>query len=334
MDTFNTTNTLIIHPNKEISLKQNVSTSTEKVFIEANTIKVNYKELNEEHIIPVFSATNEPLISHQELIDCVYQNVKNWFHNEVVLEPSIRVSHPIKGRIPEAKHKKASELEYWEQTLFYERMMFCVEIPSVAEMIEGNLLSLTVGAVKAYNEDNLYGKRPSGDQHFHLFIGFQNKVCCNMCISTDGIKLSLKVRDLAELDNQVASLLSQYNLLAHLEMMKKLSAIELSQSEFAHFIGKSRLYRFLPERQKQLITPLFFGDQQMGAVAKDYFSDDNFCGNESTGNINLWRLYNLLTGVNKSTYIDHFIERAVNAQEMVLEIAMHKTGEKRSWYLI
>lgn len=308
--------------------------STGKVFIEANTVEVSYREIKEEHIIPVFSATNEPLISHQELIDCVVHNIKNWFQDEIILEPSIRVSHPIKGRIPEAKHKKASELEPWEQTLFYERMMFCIEIPSVAEMVGGNLLSLTIGAIKAYNEDNLYGKRPSGEQHFHLFIGFKNKVCCNMCINTDGIKLNMKVKDLAQLENQVISLLTQYNLVAHLEAMRKLTAIELNQSEFAQFIGKSRLYRFLPEEQKQDITPLFFGDQQMGAVAKDYFSDENFCSIEGSGKINLWRIYNLLTGVNKSTYIDQFVERSINAQEIVLEISKHKTGERSSWYLL
>jgi hypothetical protein len=37
--------------------------------------------------------------------------------------------------------------------------------------------------------------------------------------------------------------------------------------------------------------------------------------------------------VNKSTYIDQFLERAINAQELVIEIAQHKSGEKSSWYL-
>jgi hypothetical protein len=155
-----------------------------------------------------------------------------------------------------------------------------------------------------------------------------------MCVSTDGAKLDLKVKDLAQLEQNVYALLSQYNVNAHVEAMRKYTAIEINQSEFAQFIGKSRLYRYLTEEQKQNITPLYFGDQQMGAVAKDYFSDENFCSIEESGKINLWRLYNLLTGVNKSTYVDQFLDRAINAQEIVLEIAKHKSGEKNSWYLV
>jgi hypothetical protein len=334
MDTYNINQTFVP---SVIGGANNIATtakSTEKVFIEANTSAVSYLEIKDQHIIPVFSATNEPLISHQELIECLSTVAKNWFQGEVVLEPSIRVSHPIKGRIPEAKYKKASELEPWEQTLYYERMMFCIEVPSIAEMVGGNLLSLTVGAVKSYSEDNLYGKRPSGEQQFHLFVGFRNKVCCNMCVSTDGVKLDLKVKDLAQLEQSIFAMLSQYNVAAHIEAMRKLTSIEITQSEFAHFIGKSRLYKYMPDDLKLGLTPLCFGDQQMGAVAKDFFSDDNFSTTLETGTINLWKLYNLLTGVNKSTYIDQFLERAINAQELVLEIAQHKSGEKSSWYLI
>jgi hypothetical protein len=333
MDTININTMLVPSDIQGASTNNAIPKSTGKVFIEANTSEVSYRELTEEHIIPVFSATNEPLISHNELVDCVYNATKNWFQDEVVLQPSIRVSHPIKGRIPNAKYKKAAELEPWEQTLFYERMMFCIEVPSVAEMVGGNLLTLTVGAVKSYSEDNLYGKRPSGEQQFHLFIGFRNKVCCNMCVSTDGVKLDLRVKDLTQLEQQVYALLSQYNTIAHIEAMRKLIGIEINQSEFAQFIGKSRLYRYIPDEQKQYLTPLYFGDQQMGAVAKDYYSDENFSSIESGSSINLWRLYNLLTGVNKSTYIDQFLDRAINAQELVLEIAKHKSGEKVSWYL-
>jgi hypothetical protein len=333
MDTININTMLVPSAIEGASTNTVLPKSTGKVFIEANTSEVSYRELTEEHIIPVFSTTNEPLISHQELVDCVYNATKNWFQDEVVLQPSIRVSHPIKGRIPDAKYKKASELEPWEQTLFYERMMFCIEVPSVAEMVGGNLLTLTVGAVKSYSEDNLYGKRPSGEQQFHLFIGFRNKVCCNMCVSTDGVKLDLRVKDLTQLEQQVYALLSQYNTIAHIEAMRKLLDIQIDQSEFAQFIGKSRLYRYLPDEQKQYIIPLYFGDQQMGAVAKDYFSDENFCSVENGSSINLWKLYNLLTGVNKSTYIDQFLDRAINAQEIVLEIAKHKSGEKASWYM-
>ena len=62
----------------------------------------------------------------------------------------------------------------------------------------------------------------------------------------------------------------------------------------------------------------------MGAVAKDYFNDENLCSIEGVGKINLWRLHNLFTGVNKSTYIVLFLNRGINAQEIFLEIAKHE----------
>jgi hypothetical protein len=57
--------------------------------------------------------------------------------------------------VPEAKDKAAKDLLEHEKTLYYERMAFIIEIPSIADDIDGNRLSLTIGGVKAYNLDNL-----------------------------------------------------------------------------------------------------------------------------------------------------------------------------------
>ena len=334
MDIFNIDNYDIL-PIIEISspdVKADLSTS--KVFIEANTIKMTMGELRDEHIIPVFASSNEPLLSHHELIDCVHKITKDWFHDEVVLEPTVRVSHPIKGRIPEAKYKRANELMPWEQTLYYERMMFCIEIPTIMHDVAGNKLSLTIGGVKSFSTDNLYSKRPGGEQRFQLFIGFKNHVCCNLCINTDGIKADLSIRSLSDLGKAVEQLFHSYNHKAHIEMLQKLSAITLTENEFAQVIGKARLYKHLPDYRKAELVPLLFGDQQMGAVVKDFYTDENFNAETHSSTIDLWRLYNLFTGVNKSTYVDQFLPRAINAQEIVLEIAQHKLGKKESWYML
>lgn len=63
--------------------------------------------------------------------------------------PQIRVSHIIKGRIPEATHKPANQLLDSDKTTYYEHMKFCIEIPTIYETIEGNKLTLTVGGVHA-----------------------------------------------------------------------------------------------------------------------------------------------------------------------------------------
>ena len=63
-----------------------------------------------------------------------------------------------------------------EKTIYYERMMFCFEIPTIFETIDGSRLNLTIGGVRAYNHENLYSKKSM--EKFKVFIGFKNLVCC------------------------------------------------------------------------------------------------------------------------------------------------------------
>ena len=116
--------------------------SASRAFIEANTIAVSPSELRRDHIIPVFVKDNEPLISQADFLAAASEAVSDLYRGEVVLKPQVRVSHPIKGRVPEAKEKPAAQLEDWEKTLYYERMMFVIEIPSIMDEIGGNALTL------------------------------------------------------------------------------------------------------------------------------------------------------------------------------------------------
>ena len=64
-------------------------------------------------------------------------------------------------------------------------------------------------------------------------------------------------------------------------------------------------------------------DTQVNNVARAYINDENF---GSLGNdLSMWKLYNLLTGANKSSYIDSFLDRAYNATELATGIcsALH-----------
>jgi hypothetical protein len=145
--------------------------SSGRAFIEANTVSGTLDDLNNKHIIPVFVKENEPAISHGEFIDATVQAVSRVFAGEAILRPNIRLSHPIKGRIPDARNKPASALLESEKTLYYERCAFLIEIPSISSEIEGNRLNLTIGGVKAYNMDSLMTK--NSDQHFKIFIGLR-----------------------------------------------------------------------------------------------------------------------------------------------------------------
>src|ERR1035437_5485768 len=153
-------------------------------FIESNTIPGSFEEIKHNHLIPVF-ANNEPLISHADFIEVTSSLVIDMFNGEHILKPDIRVSHAVMGRIPDAKDKPVHQLLDWEKTLYYQRMAFIIEIPSIQSNVDGNTLYLTIGGVRSFADENL-GSRNMCDQHFKIFIGFKNTVCCNMCIWTDG----------------------------------------------------------------------------------------------------------------------------------------------------
>ena len=286
------------------------------------------EHLKDDCIVPVFSKDNEITISHPNFIESIWEAANKVFSNESIDMPEIRVSHIIKGRTPEAIHKSVKELLEEDKTIYYERMMFCFEIPSIHEDINGNRLNLTIGGVRAYNHENLYSKK--GMEKFKIFIGFKNMVCCNMCVSTDGFKSELKVMDVHGLLNAAMQLFQGYNAAKHLYYMGAFKDSYMTVHQFAQFLGKSRLYQYLLPTQKKKLPQMLMTDTQASIVAKSFYNDDNF----SLPDISMWNVYNLLTGANKSSYIDNFLDRAYNATQLAdgLNKALHGECEY-SWFI-
>lgn len=316
---------------------QNVEEVTAEVvsssaFIEANTEAMHLREIRDRHVIPVFLKDNEPTISHTEFIDVVSQAAQNAFGLRSLPTADIRVSHAVKGRTYEARHKKAQDLLHHEKTIYYERMAFMITIPGVQDMVSGNLLELTVGGVKAYHLDNLNSMK-GNYEHFKVFIGFKNRVCTNLCVSTDGVKLDLRVRTLDELFEKVSELIANFDAVRYLRNLSTFSAYELEEKQFAQIIGRGRMYQFLPKALRNEIPELMINDTQISRIAECYYSDPNFSRSES-GSIDLWRFYNLFTGANKQSYIDKYLERGVNGYQFTEQIR-HALENPYSdfWYL-
>ena len=301
-------------------------------FIEANTKEVTIEHLKEDCIVPVFSKDNEITISHPNFIEAVWEAANRVFPSESIELPEIRVSHIIKGRTPEAIYKPVKDLLEEDKTIYYERMMFCFEIPTIHEDIAGNRLNLTIGGVRSYNHENLYSKK--GMEKFKLFIGFKNLVCCNMCVSTDGFKSELKVMDVHILFNAAIQLFQDYNVAKHLHYMGAFKDSYMTEHQFAQFLGKCRLYQYLPNEQKRILPQMLMTDTQIGIVAKSFYHDDNFSLPDNQREISMWNVYNLLTGANKTSYIDNFLDRAYNATQLAdgLNKALYGDNEY-SWFI-
>ena len=301
-------------------------------FIEANTESVSLSHLKEKCVIPVFTKDNEITISHQEFIETVISAITTIFPNEAFEVPEIRVSHQIKGRTPDALHIPANALQDHQRTSYFERMAFIIRVPGITETINGNKLALTIGGVRAINQENLYNKKTY--EKFKFLIGFQNMVCCNLCVSTDGYQSEIRAMTTLDLEDKILQTIANYKAQEHLKGMKNLLDYSLTERDFAQIIGKSRLYNYLPKKEKSLIPLLLLNDGHINTVAKDYYQDESFCRN-ANGDISMWEFYNLLTGSNKSSYLDTFLDRSVNAFDFSKGIsnALSDSSTNYTWFL-
>jgi hypothetical protein len=245
------------------------------VFIEANTLEVSKNDLLTKCTIPVFAKDNEATISHNDFISSVEQVVGGYYPDT---RTQIRVSHPIKGRIPEARHKKASDLIPHEETLYYERMMFVIEVPSVRKDIGGNSLSLTIGGVRSYHLDNLHSKKSA--ERFKLFIGFKNKVCSNLCVWSDGFVEDCKTFTHHDIQYRVQEMIERFNPDSYLDEFASWQNKSVTEKQFAEFVGRCRMYLYMPKSEKLGLPKLEFGDSQLNQVVDGYYNDENFSRND------------------------------------------------------
>lgn len=307
-----------------------IETPKRSPFIEANTQEATLQHLRADCITPVFSKDNELTISHPSFIETVWDAANSFFSGEKIEAPEIRVSHVVKGRTPEAIHKKANELLESDKTIYYERMMFCFEVPTIYQDIEGNKLTLSIGGVRAYNHMNLYSKKTL--ERFKVFIGFKNLVCCNLCVSTDGYLGQLEVSDTKDLFRSVLEMFNKYDAAKHIHLMQTLGNTTMSEHQFCQILGRMRLYQSLPTGMQKRLPRMLLTDAQVNSTARAYVNDENFGGTD--GELNMWKFYNLLTGANKSSYIDSFLDRSLNATEIAqgINLALHG-DEKFKWFI-
>ena len=75
-------------------------------------------------------------------------------------------------------------------------------------------------------------------------------------------------------------------------------------------------------------------DTQINLVAKSYYRDPDFGVVGESKEISLWNVYNLLTGANKSSYIDNLLDRSLNATNLAEGINKALYGDKEySWFI-
>jgi len=92
------------------------------------------------------------------------------------------------------------------------------------------------------------------------------------------------------------------------------------------------MYQYIPQKIEKEIPVMPLMDSQISTVTRDYYSDQSFCRTED-GMINLWRLYNLFTGSNKSSYIDSYLERGVGSLSFVKGLQKALKSDSGHWFV-
>ena len=208
--------------------------------------------------------------------------------------------------------------------MYFSRIIFKIHIPTIQQNVKGNQLSLNISGCKSDDRDNLSGRLTA--QRFSVAVGFRNLVCTNQCISSDGFKDDIRAISTKELYSSAMELFNNYNIAKHIHLMQTLGNTYLTEQQFCQILGRMRLYNYLTQPQQRHLPHLLITDSQVNNVAKQYLHDSNF--SNQRGEISMWRFYNLLTGANKSSYIDSFLSRSVNATEISRGIQIGRASSR------
>ena len=256
-------------------------------FIESNTQAITLEELTTKNVIPTFS-DNTLTISHQNFIGAVVKVAEQIF-GELTM-PELRVSHPIIGRIPSAQHKKASELTDEEKTVFFQRMAWCCRVKNITREINGQIVHLVIGGVRAYSEDKLYNRQ--SPQKFHVFVGWRVRVCSNLMLTCDGNSGTIESMTEADIMQKSLELFTAFN--PHkedtLRLLENLQSTPLSETQFCNIIGRLRLLQNLPVIEQKKHPSFTIGDQAVNAMVKNYVADPNF-GKKEGEPYTFWNLF-------------------------------------------
>ena len=149
---------------------------------------------------------------------------------------------------------------------------------------------------------------------------------------SDGYKDDLRVSSTTDLYRTALELFNNYNIAKQIHLMQQLGNTSMTEHQFCQILCKMRLYQCLPTGVQKHLPRMLLTDTQINSVAKAYINDSNFGG--ESGELNMWRFYNLLTGANKSSYIDSFLDRSLNASEIAMGInsALHG-DEQYKWFI-
>ncbi|PTM01528.1 MAG: hypothetical protein DA405_13605 [Bacteroidetes bacterium] len=140
-------------------------------------------------------------------------------------------------------------------------------------------------------------------------------------------KGDLRVSSIPELIRCADDLYGSFKIDRNIANFQSLKDYSLNSEEFAHLVGRAKQYLNLPKDLKSQKAEFPLGDSQLSQMVRAYYN----LGNEV--DIDLWDFYNLMTGANKSSYIDSAVDRVVDSHTFTLNLAHSLENRSHNWYL-
>ena len=76
----------------------------------------------------------------------------------------------------------------------------------------------------------------------------------------------------------------------HIQQMRRLQEYSISEAQFAQFLGKSRMYQYLPNKERKQLPEMLMTDTQINLVTRAYYSDSNFGRKPDEKELSMWKM--------------------------------------------
>lgn len=157
-----------------------------------------------------------------------------------------------------------------------------------------------------------------------------------MMLTCDGLTDKIECMTEADIYQHALELFKNFNEARAIDALRHLSDTTMTTEQFCQFIGRCRLYMALSESQRKALElpKILLGDTQLNAATRGFVNNTNF-GLNGEDAITCWQLLQLLNESVKTSYIDTWADRNLNATSIALGVqrTIRGDGNDFSWFL-
>jgi hypothetical protein len=274
----------------------------------ANAKEVSVQELFN-CLVPKNERTNQHIVSQAELATITKDTLSNEYN---IGDATIVGSH-----FHSMGNATKEDVGGW-----YDRLV-CIYDLDVVQEISDSQLRLTAGFAIDYKSQSKLANNKKNEQVVTMFMGFQNNVCMNMCISSEGISHQLIFSSPSEfaalMKNNVQSYTIQMK--RQIELLRSMEGKSMPVNKFEEMLGRELIKSRMGNAQANKLTPL--NSTQWMDVASLTITDRRYRINPEDKSVSAWQAYNLMTEAAKNSQLDSVVSTLSNCTKFVAKVCLN-----------